>query len=137
MVNNNDKRTSFASKDSAKTSGTSPQKTPLADRRHRKVSPIGMRVLLRIKKEESVSEGGLYLPEGAKQNMDESIQGQVIEVASANDEDSNEEANISGIPLGATVLISKFAGIRLPWDHDLRLVETKEILALVEEVILD
>jgi hypothetical protein len=49
---------------------------------------------------------------------------------------SDEEANISGIPLGALVLIGKHAGVRVPWDDNLRLVETKEILALVHEMSL-
>jgi len=100
----------------------------------RKVSPLGMRVLLRIRRESNVTDGGLYLPEGAKQSMAESLLAEVIEVASATDDHTEEETNISGVPLGALVLIPKHAGVRIPWDEDLRLVETKEVLAIVNEV---
>ena len=100
----------------------------------RKVSPLGMRVLVRIRKEGNQTETGLYLPEGAKDAMGESVLGEVLEVASAIDDDTKEEANISGIPNGALVLISKRAGTKIPWDEDLRIVETKEVLAIVNEV---
>ena len=93
-----------------------------------------MRVLVKIRKEENQTNTGLYLPEGAKEARQASIFGEVIEVARAVDSDSLEEANISGIPQGATVLIAKNAGIQVPWDEDLRIVETKEVLAIVTEV---
>lgn len=103
-------------------------------RRIRRLSPIGMRVVIQIRPDSNQTDTGLYLPEGAKESMDESVIGEVIEVASAMDEDTSEEANISGIPLGATVLILKRAGIKVPWAEDLRIVETKEVLAIVHEV---
>ena len=102
-------------------------------RRIRSISPLGMRVVVRIQAEDNVTDGGLYLPEGAKQNLQESLLGEVIEVASAMDSDSDEEANISGVPLGSLVLIPKRAGITVPWDDSLRIVETKEVLAIVSE----
>ena len=105
-------------------------------KRIRKIHPLGMRVLVLIRKESNVSDGGLYLPEGARQAAVESALAEVIEVASALDHDSEEEANISGVPLGAVVLIPKNAGVRVPWDESMRLVETKEILALVSEIDL-
>lgn len=110
---------------------------PGMERRIRKVNPLGFRVLVRISKDRNVSEGGLYLPEGAKQNMDESLLAEVIEVASASDDREDSETNISGIPMGATILIPKSAGVRVPWDQDLRIVETKEVLAIVHEVNVD
>ena len=100
----------------------------------RHINPLGMRVVVRIRRDSNMTETGLYLPEGAKQNMQESLLAEVIEVASAMDEDTNEEANISGVPLGAIVLVPKDAGVRVPWDEDLRIIDTKNILALVTEV---
>ena len=79
---------------------------------------------------------GLYLPEGAKESMQESVVAQVIEVASAVDTETSEETNVSGIPHGATVLIPKMVGVRVPWDDELRIVETREVLALVDEIPL-
>jgi len=106
------------------------------NKRMRKINPLGMRVVVRIETEGNQTEGGLYLPEGAKQNMSESITGEVIEVASASEEGSDEETNVSGVPLGARVLIPKLAGVKIPWDDQLRIVETKEILAIIHEVSL-
>lgn len=117
----------------AKVSSAQVPKRPLG-KLMRKVSPLGMRVLLRIRREANVTDGGLYLPEGAKQSMAESFLAEVIEVASAADEHGDEETNISGVPLGAMVLIPKHAGVKVPWDEDLRLVETKEVLAIVNEI---
>ena len=109
---------------------------PIASRRIRKVSPLGMRVLVAIKKEANVTDTGLYLPEGSRSSTSESILAEVIEVASAMDDHSEEETNVSGIPLGATVLIRKDAGVRIPWDENLRIVDTKDILCLVNEISL-
>lgn len=106
------------------------------DRKIRRINPLGMRVVIRIQKEGRQTDAGLYLPEGAKESQQESLLGEVIEVASAHDEDSDEEANISGIPLGAIILIPKKAGTKIPWDEQLRIVETKEVLAIVSEMTM-
>jgi co-chaperonin GroES (HSP10) len=100
----------------------------------RRINPLGMRVVVRMFKENNITDGGLYLPEGAKQNMAESVLAEVVEVASAHDTHTDEDTNVSGIPLGAKVLILKDAGTKVPWDEDLRIVETKEVLAMVEEI---
>ncbi len=100
----------------------------------RKLNPLGFRVLVRIQRDPEMSEGGLYLPEGAKQAMQDSLLAEVIEVASAVDDHSDEEANVSGIPLGALVLVPKQSGVRVPWDDTLRIVDTKEVLAIVHEM---
>lgn len=99
----------------------------------RRINPLGYRVVVRIRKDSNVSDGGLYLPEGAKEAMNESLIGEVLEVASARDEETDEETNVSGVPLGALVLIPKKAGIKVPWDPDLRIVDTKDVLAIVTE----
>lgn len=100
----------------------------------RRINPLGMRVVIRILDQGNLTEGGLYLPEGAKQSLNESLLGEVIEVASAMDSDTHEEANVSGVPLGATVLVPKEVGVKVPWDEALRVIETKDILAIVDEV---
>jgi len=100
----------------------------------RKISPLGFRVLVRIEKESNVSEGGLYLPEGTKQSMQESLVAKVIEVASALDHSTDEETNVSGVPLDAYVLIPKHVGVKVPWDDNLRIIETKDILAVINEI---
>lgn len=100
----------------------------------RRISPLGMRILVQLRREQNMTDAGLYLPEGAKSNMAESLLVEVIEVASAIDDDTHEEANVSGVPLGSLVLIPKTAGIKVPWDDDLRIVDTKDVLAIVTEL---
>jgi co-chaperonin GroES (HSP10) len=103
----------------------------------RVIMPLGMRVLVKVIHEEDVAESGLYLPAGAKERMQEALFGEIIEVARAEPKDLREEGlgvNVSGIPHGAKVLFPKNAGTRVPWDDDLRILETKEVLATVEEI---
>ena len=102
----------------------------------RQIHPLGYRVVVKILKEQSISEGGLFLPEGAKQNMQESLLVEVIEVASARDDDSGHETNVSGVPLGAMVLIPKEVGVKVPWDDSLRIVDTQDVLAVVSEITM-
>ena len=58
-------------------------RTAQAGAAHRKISPLGMRVLVQIRKDDNVTDTGLYLPEGAKSEQDESLLAEVIEVAKA------------------------------------------------------
>ncbi len=103
----------------------------------RAIHPLGMRVVVKIRPEATTTDSGLYLPEGAKEASQESLLGQVLSVATAFDEEEvDQEANISGIPEGALVLIEKTAGVRVPWDDDLRIVETKDVLAMIDEISL-
>ncbi len=100
----------------------------------RSILPLGMRVVVNILDVDNTTDGGLYLPENAKSNMSESVLAEVLEVASAIDDETDEETNISGIPLGAVVLIERTTGIKVPWNESLRIVDSKDILAMVEEV---
>ena len=117
-----------------KTLSAEPRQTTRTQSSIRKISPLGMRVVVRIRRDIDRTETGLYLPEGARQSMQDSLVGEVLEVARALDSDTEEEANISGIPEGSLVLIPKNCGVKIPWDDELRIVETKEVLALVTEV---
>ena len=107
-----------------------------ARKKIRKLNPLGFRVLVQIEKAGNVTDAGLYLPEGSKESMMDSLLARVIEVASAIDHETDQEANVSGIPLDAMVLIPKGAGVRVPWDETLRIVESKDILAVVNEIIV-
>jgi co-chaperonin GroES (HSP10) len=99
--------------------------------------PLGPRVLVRVLHEGDVAESGLYLPAGARERMQESLYGEVIEVARAKTDDPKEDGfgqNVAGVPHGAKILFARSAGTRVPWDDDLRVLETKEVLATVEEI---
>ncbi len=110
---------------------------PPETKRHRLILPLGLRVLVQVKKIDERTDAGLYLPIGAKEAHDEALYGKVIEVA--RDRPTTDEAteNVSGVPYNAFVLFRKEAGVRVPWDDRLRLIDVKDILATVEEVSAD
>jgi co-chaperonin GroES (HSP10) len=134
-MTNKDKKHSVSFDDSELTASLA-KAVQLEGKTIRKVHPLGLRVVARIIKDSNLTDGGLYLPEGAKESLHESVLAEVVEVASAVDARSEEETNVSGVPLGARVLIGKTAGVRVPWDDDLRLVDTRDVLALVDEIFL-
>jgi co-chaperonin GroES (HSP10) len=114
---------------------TSDPDPPRPPRAHRLILPLGMRVLVQIVRVEERTDAGLYLPAGAKEAQDDALYGKVIEVA--RDRPTTDEAteNVSGVPHGAHVLFRKEAGVRVPWDDRLRVIDVKDILATVEEVL--
>ena len=104
---------------------------------HRLILPLGLRVLVQLIPIEERTDAGLYLPAGAKEAQDDALYGKVIEVA--RDRPTTDEAteNVSGVPHGAHVLFRKEAGVRVPWDDRLRIIDVKDVLATVEEVRSD
>lgn len=102
---------------------------------HRLILPLGMRVLVEMVASDQRTDAGLYLPAGAKEAHDEAHYGKVIEVARDKPTTDVEAHNVSGVPHGAYVLFRKDAGVRVPWDEKLRLIDVKDILATVEEVL--
>jgi co-chaperonin GroES (HSP10) len=110
---------------------------PPESKRHRLILPLGMRVLVQMIKIEERTDAGLYLPAGAKEAQDEAFYGRVIEVARDRPTTDDVAENVSGVPHNAFVLFRKEAGVRVPWDDRLRLIDVKDILATVEEVLAD
>jgi co-chaperonin GroES (HSP10) len=96
-----------------------------------------MRVLVQMIPLDERTDAGLYLPAGAKEAQDEAFYGKVIEVARDRPTTSEVTENVSGVPYGAHVLFRKEAGVRVPWDDRLRLIDVKDVLATVEEVNAD
>ncbi|HEY5928661.1 MAG TPA: co-chaperone GroES family protein [Kofleriaceae bacterium] len=101
---------------------------------HRLILPLGMRVLVQLIRDDDRTDAGLYLPAGAKEAQDEAQYGKVIEVARDRPTTDVAAENVSGVPHGAHVLFRKDAGVRVPWDDRLRVIDVKDILATVEEV---
>ena len=100
---------------------------------HRLILPLGFRVLVKVIKDDDRTDSGLYLPDGAKETSNEALSGEVLEVARDKPTTEERAENVSGVPLGSKVLFKKDAGVRVPWDENLRLLEVKDILATVEE----
>ena len=104
---------------------------------HRLILPLGMRILIRLVPDEDRTDSGLYLPAGAKEAQDEASYGEVIEVARDRPTSDDLAENVSGVPHGSRVLFRKHAGVRVPWDDKLRLLDVKDVLATVEELTDD
>ncbi len=100
----------------------------------RVIAPLGMRVLVRLVPPDHRNAAGLYLPESVEPRGKDASYGEVLEVARADPGDDLEGANVSGIPAGGFVLFAPEAGFNVPWDDTLRLVETKDVLAVVEQI---
>lgn len=103
----------------------------------RHVMPFGPRVLVRILKTADRTTTGLFLPPGAKDAVAQLAYAQVVEVARASSDEAELGANVSGVPDGSRILFAKDKGLAIPWDESLRLVDTKDVLAIVDEVSLD
>jgi co-chaperonin GroES (HSP10) len=120
----------------------------------RHVQPLGPRVLVRLIRSEDRSEAGLFLPQGVKDSSAAALLGEVVEVARTmpkaelmgdddDDDDDDDElavdfgTNVSGIPLAANVLFEKERGVAVPWDENLRLLEVRHILAIVDIIPQD
>ncbi len=117
----------------------SDEAAPPPPRVARHVMPFGPRVLVRILKTADRTTTGLFLPPGAKDAVAQLAYAQVVEVARASSDELEGElgANVSGVPDGSRILFAKDKGLAIPWDESLRLVDTKDVLALVDEVSLD
>ncbi len=101
---------------------------------HRLIMPLGMRILVHVQRDEDRTDAGLYLPVGAKEAQHEALYGEVIEVARDRPSSDDIAENVSGVPHGAKVLFRKEAGVRVPWDERLRILDVKDVLATVEEI---
>jgi co-chaperonin GroES (HSP10) len=115
----------------------------------RHIQPLGPRVLVRVVRSPDRSEAGLFLPQGVKDQNSMALLGEVVEVARTlpkadalgddDERDDDEDAarpdlgkNVSGIPLGAHVLFEKERGVIVPWDENLRVIEVRYVLAIVD-----
>ena len=103
----------------------------------RHIQPMGLRVLVRVLPDTERHESGLYLPAGSQQKLAEALYGEVVEVARASLDEVELGANVSGIPHGARILFPKERGTKVPWADDLRLLDTTDVLATVEEVAIE
>lgn len=93
---------------------------------------------MRVIKQEDRHESGLYLPAGSREVHQDAFYGEVVEVARATgvalEDEKTFGTNVSGVPCGSRVLFRKDAGVRVPWDESLRVLDVKDVLATVEEV---
>jgi chaperonin GroES len=94
----------------------------------RHLEPIGARVVVRPKKREEVSRGGIVLPDVAKDRPDE---GTVIAVGLGRRSDAGERIPVD-LETGDTVIFQKYAGTEFTLDgEDLLILGELDVLARV------
>ena len=108
--------------------------SPLLTSKQKLIQPLGPRVLVRLVEDADRTPSGLFLPQGVQERHQIAHYAQVIEVARDTLATEAVGENVSGVPLGVYVLFPKNAGLPVPWDDTLHLVNTAEIVAVVEEV---
>jgi chaperonin GroES len=92
------------------------------------VKPLGDRVFIKISPAEERTEGGIFLPDTAKEKP------QVGEVISIGPGQRNDEGSYQplDVKVGDQVLYSKYAGTEVKLGHeDYVLVREQDILAIV------
>ncbi|MCD6268481.1 MAG: co-chaperone GroES [Thermotogae bacterium] len=87
-----------------------------------KVTPLGERLLIKPIKEEKKTEGGIVLPDSAKEKP---MKAEVIAVGKVEDID---------LKVGDKVIFSKYAGTEIKIeDEDYIIIDASDILAKIEE----
>ncbi len=89
-----------------------------------KVIPLGERLLIKPIKEEEKTEGGIVLPDSAKEKP---MKAEVVEVGEKVDEDLDLHA-------GDKVIYSKYSGTEIKIDdEEYIIIDAEDILAKIEE----
>jgi len=87
-----------------------------------KIRPLGERIVVKPRKQEEKTEGGIYLPETATKEKPQ--QGKVIAVGS----------DFKGVKEGDTVIFAKYGGTEVKLDGEEYLVLGEDdVLAVLEE----
>ena len=84
-----------------------------------RIEPLGSRVLLRVLAEESVTKGGLYLPDTAKEKPQ---RGEVVAIG---------DDELIKVAPGNRVLFAKYAGTEIRLDEaEYLIIDASELLAV-------
>ncbi len=90
-----------------------------------KVIPLGERLLIKPIKEEKKTEGGIVLPDSAKEKP---MKAEVVAVGKIDDEEKFD------IKVGDKVISVKYAGTEIKIDdEDYIIIDVNDILAKIEE----
>ena len=94
-----------------------------------KITPLGTRVLVkRIEEEEQKSEGGIFLPDSAKEKPQEA---EILALGNGKNDDG--EIVEFSVKVGDKVLISKYGGTEVKIDGDECLIlNESDILGIIE-----
>jgi len=94
------------------------------------IRPLGSRVLVkRIEDEEQMSEGGIFLPDSAKEKPQDA---EVIALGSGGKDESGNDIEFT-VKVGDKVLISKYGGTDVKIDgEECLILNEMDILGIIE-----
>lgn len=94
------------------------------------ITPLYDRVLIKKIEEESVSKGGIYIPESAKEKP---MRGEVLSVGAGHRLDNGQLGPMT-VKVGDTVLFGKYAGSMIRYqDQELLTLKEEDIFAILRE----
>ncbi len=95
-----------------------------------KIKPLGDRVLVEPIEEEEVREGGIIIPDTAREKPTEAI---VRALGTGKTDDEGKKVPFE-VKVGDRVLISKYGGTEVKVDDkEYKILSTEDILAIIED----
>ena len=95
-----------------------------------KIKPLGDRVLVEPIEEEEVREGGIIIPDTAREKPTEAI---VRALGTGKTDDEGKKVPFE-VKVGDRVLISKYGGTEVKVDNkEYKILSTEDILAIIED----
>jgi chaperonin GroES len=95
-----------------------------------KIRPLHDRVILRRLEEQSITKGGIYIPDSAKEQQAE---GEVISVGPGKPDETGKLVPVD-VKAGDRVLFSKYSGTEVKVDdEELLIMREDDILAVIEK----
>lgn len=95
-----------------------------------KIRPLHDRVILRRLEEQSITKGGIYIPDSAKEQQAE---GEVISVGPGKPDETGKIVPVD-VKKGNRVLFSKYSGTEVKVDgEELLIMREDDILAVIEK----
>ena len=93
-----------------------------------KLKPLGNRVVLQYQEAEAKTQSGIFLPDSAKEKLQEAV---VMAVGSGRGDDGKD--NEMQVKVGDRVICSKYAGTEIKFEgEEYTIVSQSDIIAIVE-----
>lgn len=93
-----------------------------------KVKPLGDRVLVAAVEEQEVKQGGIIIPDSAKEKPTEA---KVVALGTGKSDDDGKKVDFE-VKVGDTVLISKYGGTEIKVDgKEYKILNSDDILAIL------
>ena len=94
-----------------------------------KIRPIGDRIVIKVIEDTAQTEGGIFIPDSAKEKPQK---GEVVAVGEGKTNDKGEKEPME-VKVGDVVLYAKYAGTDVKMDGvEYKILSIKDALAIVE-----